>query len=401
MKFDSILIRYGEMAIKGKNRKYFERKLQDHLIKKLSQQFTYTRVRKQRDRMYVLLNGEDPHKVMQECQQVFGIHTLSFAIKVEKEEQAIKDAALYAFNDDPEANTFKVSCRRADKTFPIGSQDLNYKIGGHILANTESVTVDVHHPDVEIKIEVRNDAAYITAQDYPGAGGLPVGTSGQSLLMLSGGIDSPVAGYLMMKRGVQLEAIHFHSPPFTSDRAKQKVLDLAAELAKYGHRINVHIVPFTALQQKIHNEIPEGYSMTVMRRMMLRVSEKIAAERNILSMTTGESLGQVASQTMESMNAINEVTNYPVIRPLVTMDKLDIISISKRINTYSISTLPYEDCCTIFVPKAPKTKPTRENSSYYESNVEFEEEILEAVRKTKIVEVRADEKADTDFEDLL
>ncbi|GGF06054.1 putative tRNA sulfurtransferase [Halobacillus andaensis] len=401
MKFDSILIRYGEMAIKGKNRKYFERKLQDHLIKKLSQQFTHTRVRKQRDRMYVLLNGEDPHKVMQECQQVFGIHTLSFAIKVEKEEQAIKDAALYAFNDAPEAKTFKVSCRRADKTFSIGSQDLNYKVGGHILANTESVTVDVHHPDVEIKIEVRNDAAYITAQDYPGAGGLPIGTSGQSLLMLSGGIDSPVAGYLMMKRGVQLEAIHFHSPPFTSDRAKQKVLDLAAELAKYGHRINVHIVPFTALQQKIHNEIPEGYSMTVMRRMMMRVSEKIAAERNILSMTTGESLGQVASQTMESMNAINEVTNYPVIRPLVAMDKLDIISISKRINTYSISTLPYEDCCTIFVPKAPKTKPTRENARYYESNVDFDEEIIEAVRETKMVEVRADEKAEKEFEDLL
>ncbi len=213
MNFDSILIRYGEMAIKGKNRKYFERKLQDNLIKKLSQQFKHTRVRKQRDRMYVLLNGEDPHKVMQECQKVFGIHTLSFAVKVEKEEQAIKDAALYAFQDDPEAGTFKVSSRRADKSFPIGSQDLNYRVGGHILAHTEGVTVDVHQPDVEIKIEVRNDAAYITAQDYPGAGGFPVGTSGQSLLLLSGGIDSPVAGYLMMKKRCTARS---YSLPFSS-----------------------------------------------------------------------------------------------------------------------------------------------------------------------------------------
>ncbi|MCP3025386.1 tRNA uracil 4-sulfurtransferase ThiI [Halobacillus sp. A5] len=400
MKFESILIRYGEMAIKGKNRKYFERKLQDHLIKKLSQQFSYTRVKKQRDRMYVVLNGEDPHQVMNECQQVFGIHSLSFAVKVEKDEQLIKDAALFAFKDDPDAETFKVSSRRADKSFQIGSQDLNYKVGGHILANTDGVTVDVHNPDVEIKIEVRNDAAYITAKDYPGAGGFPVGTSGQSLLMLSGGIDSPVAGYLMMKRGVQLEAIHFHSPPFTSDRAKQKVLDLAGKLSKYCQRINVHIVPFTDLQQKIHQQIPEGYSMTVMRRMMLRISERIAAEREILSMTTGESLGQVASQTMESMNAINEVTNFPVLRPLAAMDKLDIIDISRKIDTYSISTLPYEDCCTIFVPKAPKTKPTRENASYYESNVDFSKELDEAVDQTQIIEIKHEKNFDSEFENL-
>ncbi|MFC7320309.1 tRNA uracil 4-sulfurtransferase ThiI [Halobacillus campisalis] len=400
MQFDLILIRYGEMAIKGKNRNYFERKLQNHLIKKL-EPFKETRVKKSRDRMYVVLNGEDPHAVMKECQEVFGIHSLSFAVKVEKEETEIKKASLYAFQDAHNAKTFKVSSKRADKSFSIRSQDLNHKVGGYVLANTDGVTVNVHEPDVELKIEVRNDAAYITAQDYPGAGGLPVGTTGKSLLLLSGGIDSPVSGYLTMKRGVQLEAIHFHSPPYTSDRAKQKVLDLASELAKYGQTINVHIVPFTALQQKIHQEIPEGYGMTVMRRMMMRVSEQIARKREILSLTTGESLGQVASQTMESMNAINDVTNYPVIRPLVAMDKLDIIEISRKIKTYPISKLPYEDCCTIFVPKAPKTKPTRENANYYESNVDFEKELTEAIEQTEMVEVRARQKTTGEFDDLL
>ncbi|WP_082233584.1 tRNA uracil 4-sulfurtransferase ThiI [Halobacillus massiliensis] len=400
MEFDHILIRYGEMAIKGKNRKYFERKLQNQLIKKLSK-FDRTRVKKRKDRMYVLLNGEDPHTVMEECKKVFGIHSLSFAVKTDKEEQLIKDAALFALLEDPTVKTFKVSSRRADKSFPIPSQDLNYKVGGHILANTEGVTVDVHNPDVELKIEVRNDAAYITSRDIPGAGGLPVGTSGKSLLMLSGGIDSPVAGYLTMKRGVQIEAVHFHSPPYTSERAKQKVLDLAKGLSSYGHNIVVHVVPFTELQQKIHREMPEGYGMTIMRRMMMRISERIAQKREILSLTTGESLGQVASQTMESMNAINEVTNYPIIRPLVAMDKLDIIEISRKIETYKISTLPYEDCCTIFVPKAPKTKPTRENASYYESSVSFEEDIEKAVALTEMIEVSAEQKAEDLFEDLL
>ncbi|WP_173915834.1 tRNA uracil 4-sulfurtransferase ThiI [Halobacillus sp. Marseille-Q1614] len=400
MQFDHILIRYGEMAIKGKNRKYFERKLQNQLIKKLSR-FDHTRVKKTKDRMYVLLNGEDPHAVIDECKKIFGIHSLSFAVKTEKEEQKIKDAALFALQDDPTVKTFKVSSRRADKSFKIGSQDLNYKVGGHILANTDGITVDVHNPDIELKIEVRNDAAYITSKDYPGAGGLPVGTTGKSLLMLSGGIDSPVAGYLTMKRGVQIEAVHFHSPPYTSERAKQKVLDLAGELSKYGHKVIVHVVPFTEIQQKIHREMPEGYGMTIMRRMMMRISEQIARNREILSLTTGESLGQVASQTMESMNTINEVTNYPVIRPLVAMDKLDIIEIARQIDTYKISTLPYEDCCTIFVPKAPKTKPTRANASYYESSVSFEEDIAKAVELTEMVEVSDEQKDDDPFESLL
>lgn len=401
MNFDRILIRYGEMALKGKNRRSFEQKLQRNLIRKL-RAFPETRIQKTRDRMYILLNGEDPQSVMDVCRKVFGIHSLSFAVKVEKTEEQIKQAALLAFNDANNARTFKVSSKRTDKSFPISSQDLNPLIGGYILQNTEGVTVDVHDPDVELKVEVRHDAAYVTAQDYPGAGGLPVGTTGKSLLMLSGGIDSPVSGYLTMKRGVELEAIHFHSPPYTSDRAKQKVVDLAEQLSHFGTKIKIHVIPFTAIQQKIHREMPEGYSMTIMRRMMMRISEQLAERQGILSITTGESLGQVASQTMESMNAINEVTNYPIIRPLVSMDKLEIINISRQINTYDISIRPYEDCCTVFVPKAPKTKPTREKANYYESSSDFSEDIAKALEESYVIEVEDGQqiKQKDEFSDL-
>ncbi|RWZ59766.1 tRNA 4-thiouridine(8) synthase ThiI [Halobacillus fulvus] len=385
MNFDRILIRYGEMALKGKNRRLFERKLQNHLYKKLKP-FPKAKVEKTQGRMFVLLNGEDPQRVMDTCQKIFGIHSLSFAVKVEKEEEDMKEAAMLAFQDAHNAKTFKISSKRIDKNYPVSSQDLNPILGGHILRNTEGVTVDVHNPDVEIKVEVRQDAVYVTAQDHPGAGGLPSGTTGKSLLMLSGGIDSPVAGYLTMKRGVALEAIHFHSPPYTSERAKQKVIELAEKLSDFGDSVKVHVVPFTAIQQKIAREMPEGYSMTIMRRMMMRISEQVAEKQGLLSITTGESLGQVASQTMESMNTINEVTNYPVIRPLVAMDKLDIIDVAKKIDTYDISIRPYEDCCTVFVPKAPKTKPTRENANYYESSSDFTEDIEKAIDESYIIE---------------
>ncbi|UOQ46143.1 tRNA 4-thiouridine(8) synthase ThiI [Halobacillus salinarum] len=403
MNFDRILIRYGEMALKGKNRNHFEQVLQRNLTLKL-RPFPNTKIRKTRDRMYVLLNGEEPNDVMKSCQEVFGIHSLSFAIKVEKKEEDLKEAALLAFTDASSAKTFKVSAKRTDKDFPIHSKELNPLLGGHILRNTEHVTVDVHNPDVEIKVEVRSDAAYVTAQDYPGAGGLPVGTTGKSLLLLSGGIDSPVSGYLTLKRGVELSAVHFHSPPYTSERAKQKVIDLAGVLSKYGNQVNVHVVPFTAIQQKIHREMPEGYSMTIMRRIMMRISELIARKEGILSLTTGESLGQVASQTMESMNAINEVTNYPIIRPLVSMDKLEIIDISRKINTYDISIRPYEDCCTVFVPKAPKTKPTREKAAYYESSTDFTKDVQTALQQTSVIQVKADtssKEIEDEFNDLL
>lgn len=359
MQYEHILIRYGELGLKGKNMGKFLTRLQNNIIHAL-EEFPEIKVARTQGRLFVVLNGNDPVPVMEKCKKVFGIHSMSLALKVENEEEAIKAGALAALHENKAAKTFKVATRRANKGFPIGSQEMNQILGGHLLRNTPDIQVDVHHPDVEIKVEIREGFTYITSTVIPGLGGLPVGTAGKTLLLMSGGIDSPVAGYLIMKRGVKLEMIHFHSPPFTSDRAKQKVLDLTKVLTEYGGKIKVHLVPFTKLQQEIFKTIPDRLSMTVMRRVMLQISEKVCAQENILSMTTGESVGQVASQTLESMNAINEVTNFPVLRPLVALDKADIIKISEDIGTYDISIRPYEDCCTVFVPKSPATNPKRD-----------------------------------------
>jgi tRNA uracil 4-sulfurtransferase len=399
MQFDHILIRYGELALKGKNQKKFVEKLQQNIRHKLME-FKEVRVKRTQGRMFVLLNGHDPHAVIEKCKNIFGIHSFSLAIKVENDLDEIKEAALYALTNAENVKTFKVSVKRINKGFPVRSQELNQILGGHLLTNTDNVIVDVHNPDLEVKVEIRQEATYITSSVVRGAGGLPVGTSGKTLLLLSGGIDSPVAGFLAMKRGVEIEAIHFHSPPFTSERAKQKVLDLAGKLTSYGSKIKIHIVPFTKLQQRIFQETPDGYGMTVMRRMMLRISERVCQNEGILSMTTGENLGQVASQTMTSMNTINEVTNYPIIRPLITMDKDEIIEISSKIDTFDISIRPYEDCCTIFVPKAPKTKPKRDRVNYYESTFDYEALLDEAVEGIEIVEISDQKKVEDAFEGL-
>nr|WP_289039353.1 tRNA uracil 4-sulfurtransferase ThiI [uncultured Allobacillus sp.] len=384
MEYNHLLIRYGELVLKGKNKKHFIQKLENNMRKALID-FPNTKIQAKRDHMYILLNGESAEGVSDVCKQVFGIHSFSLALKVENEKEAIKEAVLAALEKES-GQTFKVTTKRPNKSFPISSQEMNQILGGHLLSNTEGWVVNVHKPDVEVRVEIRKDATYITSSKTAGKGGMPVGTAGKSLLLMSGGIDSPVAGYLAMKRGVELEAIHFHSPPFTSERARQKVEDLAEKLTRFGGKITLHIIPFTEVQQKIHKEMPENYGMTIMRRMMLRISEMVAEKRDILSMITGESLGQVASQTMESMHTINEVTNYPVLRPLISMDKLDIIDISKEIDTYEISIRPYEDCCTIFVPKQPKTKPRREKVNAFESNVDFTEELQRAVDGMETVE---------------
>ncbi|WP_188453399.1 tRNA uracil 4-sulfurtransferase ThiI [Virgibacillus oceani] len=400
MQYDHILIRYGEMALKGKNIKKFIVKLQENIRHKLKD-FPDVKVKRTQGRMFVLLHGQNPEPILERCKDIFGIQSLSLAIKVGNDEDKIKEAALFALNSSEKVKTFKVSVKRINKDFPVRSQEMNRLVGGHLLINTEGFTVDVHNPDLEVKIEIRNEATYITSSVIAGSGGLPVGTSGKSLLLLSGGIDSPVAGYLAMKRGVEIEAIHFHSPPFTSERAKQKVLDLAQKLTRYGNSVNVHLVPFTKLQQQIFKDIPDGYAMTVMRRMMLRISEAVCRNENILSMTNGESLGQVASQTMESMNVINEVTNYPLIRPLVAMDKNDIIKVSRKINTYDISIRPYEDCCTIFVPKSPKTKPKRDKVNYFESQADYTDLLQEAIEGIEVVTLTDQNEKENDFNDLL
>ena len=389
MQYDHILIRYGEIGLKGNNMKYFLKKLQRNIQHKLKE-FPKAHVKQTRGRLLVLLNGQDPNPIIDKCKNIFGIYSLSIAIKVDNDLELIKDGALYALQNSEDTKTFKVNVKRANKNFPVQSQELNQILGGHLLRNTTGYTVNVHEPDVEVKVEIRNKETFITSSNIKGLGGLPVGTGGRSLLLLSGGIDSPVAGYLAMKRGVEIDAIHFHSPPYTSDRAKQKVIDLAKKLTKYSEKVNIHMVPFTKLQQEIFKQIPDPYTMTVMRRIMLRISEQICKNNSILSMTTGENLGQVASQTMESMSAINEVTNYPILRPLITMDKEEIIKIAHDIDTYEISIQPFEDCCTVFMPKAPKTKPKRGTVNHFESLADFTlliEEAINGVEQIKVADV--------------
>ncbi|HLS24134.1 MAG TPA: tRNA uracil 4-sulfurtransferase ThiI [Pseudogracilibacillus sp.] len=400
MKYDHILIRYGELGLKGKNINQFINKLQSNLQKAVAP-FPNVKVTRSSGRMFVVLNGHEPEPVIEACKKVFGIYSMSLAMKVENELETIKAGALQALQQAKDGDTFKVNVRRANKQFPINSQEMNQRLGAHLLKNTTGFTVDVHQPDIEVRVEIRQKATYIYSEVIDGARGLPVGTGGKTLLLLSGGIDSPVAAYLMMKRGVEVEMIHFHSPPFTSERAKQKVLDLSEVLSQYGGKIKIHLVPFTKLQQKIFAEMPERYGMTIMRRMMFTIAERVCDKENILSITTGESLGQVASQTMASMNAINEVTNLPVIRPLIALDKEEIVEIAKEIDTYEISIRPYEDCCTIFVPDAPVTNPKREKVVALEQKVDFAPEIEEAIAGIEIVEIDGSKGADERFIDLL
>ncbi|WLD92383.1 tRNA uracil 4-sulfurtransferase ThiI [Alkalihalobacillus sp. AL-G] len=402
MIYDHIIVRYGELSLKGKNRHIFVNRLKETIKKKLKS-FPDVQVNKSFDRMYILLNGQEHGAVIKKLQEVFGIQGLTLAIKCSLDLDVIKATALSALEEaGPHVKTFKVSTKRNFKQYPHDSQELNHLIGGHVLRNTENITVDVHHPDVEIKVEIKPEATFISCLDYPGAGGLPIGSSGKAMLMLSGGIDSPVAGYLTMKRGVRVEMVHFHSPPFTSERAKQKVEDLTNVLTRYGGGIKLHVVPFTDIQKAIQKQIPDNYSMTVMRRFMLRITERLALKSEALAIATGENLGQVASQTLSSMHTINQVTNLPIIRPLVTMDKIEIIDISRKIDTYDISIRPYEDCCTVFLPSAPKTKPNREKANRFEQNMEIEALIDQAVENTETVffSETDSEQRDT-FDDLL
>ncbi|MDP4169525.1 MAG: tRNA uracil 4-sulfurtransferase ThiI, partial [Bacillota bacterium] len=287
--------------------------------------------------------------------------------------------------------------------FELNTDEINHTFGSHLLKSIPGLKVDVNTPDINLQIEVRKEAAYLSCETIQGSGGLPVGSSGRAMLMLSGGIDSPVAGYLSMKRGLEIEAVHFYSPPFTSERARQKVIDLSEKLSKISGQITLHIVPFTELQQAIHQQVPENYSMTTTRRMMLRITEEIRRKREGLAIITGESLGQVASQTLESMFAINEVTNTPIFRPLITMDKTDIMKIAQEIDTHDISILPYEDCCTVFVPASPKTKPRRDKVGHYESFIDFEPYIQTAVSGTEMLhigEAVTAKKLEKDINDL-
>ncbi|MCY7568730.1 MULTISPECIES: tRNA uracil 4-sulfurtransferase ThiI [Bacillus] len=400
MKYDHILVRFGEISTKGKNRKKFIEKLRQH-IRFVLKDFEALKLASDRDRITIMLNGEDPEPISEQLKSVFGIQSFSLAVKCETNLDAIKEAALTAVQEVYEqGNTFKVSTKRSYKQFELDSNEMNREIGGHVLKNTENLTVNVKQPDVHLRIEIREQATYITFKDVKGAGGLPVGSSGRAMLMLSGGFDSPVAGYQAMKRGIEIEAVHFFSPPYTSERAKQKVIDLAECLAAYGGKVKLHIVPFTKIQELIHKQVPENYTMTSTRRMMLKIADKIREKRDALAIITGESLGQVASQTLESMYAINHVTNTPIIRPLIAVDKNDIIDEARRIGTYDTSIQPFEDCCTIFTPPSPKTKPKLEKVERYESFADFEPMLDEAVEQIETIIVTNEKKAADEFADL-
>jgi thiamine biosynthesis protein ThiI len=400
MNYDRILIRYGEMSTKGRNRSAFVEKL-GRSIRFALHDFPNIKIKSTRDRMYILLNGENGRDMVDRLKGVFGIQSFSPVVKTGKELEEIKEAALTLFKRVyKEGNTFKITTKRADKTFFMDTNAVNHALGGFILQNTPNLRVDVKKPDINLQIEIRTEAAYIFCETIQGAGGLPAGSSGKAMLMLSGGIDSPVAGYLSMKRGLDVEGVHFFSPPFTSERAKQKVLDLSSKLSERIGHFRLHIVPFTEIQQLIHKQIPENYTMTATRRMMLRITDALRERQEALAIITGESLGQVASQTIESMYAINEVTNTPILRPLITMDKPDIIEIAQKIDTFEISNRPFEDCCTIFVPASPKTKPRREKVLRYESFFDFEPYIQKAIEQTETILIKPETKLANEFEEL-
>lgn len=379
MIYDHILVRYGELTLKGGNRKTFVSQLRSNVKRALMPLKGYE-VKANRDRMYIQLEPEaDIEEMMARISKVFGVHSISPVLKIEKSMDAVYEhARLFAQNYEA-GDSFKIEVKRSDKNFEYETFAIQRMVGGEVLKSNPSLHVDVRQPDHEIKVEVRLDAIYMYDRIIPAIGGLPVGTGGKTLLMLSGGIDSPVAGMEVMRRGVTIEAIHFHSPPFTSEKAKEKVIELTRIMAERVGSIRLHIVPFTEVQKQIHKVVHERYTMTSTRRMMLRIADKVVHQIGADAIVNGENLGQVASQTLKSMYAINAVTNTPILRPLLSLDKEEIVIKAKDIGTFETSIQPYEDCCTIFTPKNPVTEPQFEKVLQYESGFDFEEMIDRAV----------------------
>ena len=393
MEYSHIMVRFGELSTKGKNKKDFIKTLAIN-IKHSLKEFESLRIETRYDHIYVILNGQDYQPVMTRLQDISGIYSLSLVYKVESDIEKIKEACFELIQKE-EGKTFKVKSKRADKGFPIVSDVIVRQVATVILKNTD-LKVDVHNPDITLSIEVRDEGTYIFTKTFLGAGGYPLGVGGKGLMMLSGGIDSPVAAYLLMKRGVMIECIHFASPPYTSQAVIQKLEDLLSVLNKYQAKIRLNIIPFTKLQEEIYKHCPESYAITIMRRMMFRLVDRLSKRRKCPIIASGESLGQVASQTIHSMNVINEVTNVPVIRPCVTLDKTEIIKIAKKIGTYEISIRPYEDCCTIFAPKNPKTMPRLDECLELENKFDFEALIDEAINNYEVKIIDGTQKEEFD-----
>lgn len=382
--FTAFLIKYAEIGIKGNNRYLFEEALVQQIkyaLKRCDGEFQVTRTQ---GRIYVYALSEfDYDETVDNLKTVFGISGICPVVPLEDEgfEKLSQDIVHYMNEVYPDKQiTFKVQARRARKNYPMDSMELNRKLGEVILDAFPEIRVDVHQPDVMLHVEIR-EKIYIYSEIIPGPGGMPVGSNGKAMLLLSGGIDSPVAGYMIAKRGVKIDAVYFHAPPYTSDRAKQKVIDLAKLVSRYTGPVYLHVINFTDIQLAIYEKCPHDELTIIMRRYMMRIAEKIAKDTGCLGLITGESIGQVASQTIQSLAVTNEVCTLPVFRPLIGFDKMDIVEISERINTYETSILPYEDCCTIFVAKHPVTKPNLKVIKNHERNLE---EIIEGLVQTAL-----------------
>lgn len=398
------MVRYGELSTKGKNRKTFIMQLAQN-VKRALADFPALKIHADRDRMHILLNGEDSEEVIPKLSKVFGIQNFSPSIRIEKEMPAIRAMVQEVVREVyTPGKTFKITAKRSDHSFELDSNGLNQELGGAVIEAIPEIQVQMKKPDINLRIEIRKDAAYLSYETIRGAGGLPVGTSGRGMLMLSGGIDSPVAGYLAMKRGVEVEAVHFASTPYTSEQALQKAKDLAEKLVPYVGTIQFIEVPFTEIQEEIKRVVPQGYLMTITRRLMLRLTDAIREMRKGLVIINGESLGQVASQTLQSMVAINEVTSTPIIRPVVSMDKTEIIEIAEKIDTFELAIQPFEDCCTIFAPPQPKTRPRLDKAQDYEARLDLEGLMARALEGLKITEISAEtakDKQEDEFADFL
>ena len=381
-----ILIKYGELTTKKANRNLFINILCDNVKSALKNY--HVNIIKNRVRMFIETD-DNINEIVDVLKDIFGIHSIVVAYKVDTNTDIIKEKVLEVVKEI-DFNTFKVDTRRTDKNFNIPSMEFNNIIGGLILRNIPNKKVDVHNPDYTLKIEIRHDYTYIYSKEINGAGGYPVSVAGKGLLMLSGGIDSPVAGYMAMKRGVKLECIYFESPPHTSIQAKNKVKTLVNKLNRYQPSIKLHVINFTNIQEAIYKNIDPTYMITIMRRMMYRISERVMYQNNCHILINGESIGQVASQTLTSMQVINNVSNVPVIRPVSCLDKLEIIEIAKKIDTYETSILPYEDCCTIFLPKHPVINPELSKAIEYENIFDYETLIQEAVKSHEIIVISND-----------
>ena len=391
-----ILIKYGELSTKKGNRNFFINTLYNNVKSKLG--MYDVSINKDRAKMTIKFRDDDLDDIVKLVGKVFGIHTFNIAYLCDSDEDAIKSTVMEVVSNT-NFNTFKVETKRSDKRFPIHSGDLNRILGGMILKNVPNIKVDVHNPDFLLKVEIREDGTYIYYNSFNGSGGYPVGTQPKGMLMLSGGIDSPVAGYLAMKRGIVIDAVYFEAIPHTSLEAREKVITLCRKLSSYTNHINLHIVNFTTIQEEIYKNCREDYCITIMRRMMYRIMEKLATKYNGLAIINGESVGQVASQTLTSMSVINSVTNMPVIRPLACLDKLEIMDIARKIDTYETSILPYEDCCTVFVPKHPAINPKIETAIKEENKFDYNKLINEAVDSLNTIQVN--DVVNNEFSDLL